>query len=408
MSALTIGSLCSGYGGLDLAVEEFFAARTEWFAEFEDAPSRVLEHHWPGVPNLGDMTRVDWSQVEPVDIVTGGTPCQDLSAAGRRRGMTEGTRSNLWVQMRECIAATRPSVVVWENVRGAYSARADSDVEHEQGLLGVAPDRPALRALGRVLGDLSDLGFDTEWVGLRASDAGAPHGRFRVFVVAHRRPSDTSGDGFRLVSTPHDHDRADALGDFADGRHAIAPDARSEAVGLRARLRPIEPTRLGRGRPADHVVEAAPDTDDRADHRERARPESRRGSASASDADLVGGAGRSRATERSEIRRVTPEWSGEGTRWGAYEPAIRRWERVLGRVAPSPTNPDGRGGSQRLAPEFVEWMMGLPAGWVTDVAGISRNQMLRMLGNGVVPQQAALAIEVAWERLGDVRQAVAA
>ena len=182
---LRIGSLCSGYGGLDLAVEQFFNARTVWFSEFEEAPSRILAHHWPTVPNLGDMTQIDWATVPPVDIVTGGTPCQDLSGAGKRRGMTEGTRSNLWVQMRECIAVLKPSIVTWENVRGAYSARADSDVESEPGLLGsFGPDRPALRALGRVLGDLSELGFDAEVVPVRASDVGAPHGRFRVFVVA--------------------------------------------------------------------------------------------------------------------------------------------------------------------------------------------------------------------------------
>ena len=99
-----------------LQVFGFFAAETAWFAEYEDAPSRVLAHHWPAVPNYGDMTAVDWATVPKVEIITGGTPCQDLSHAGRRRGMTEGTRSKLWVQMRECIAAVRPSVVIWENV----------------------------------------------------------------------------------------------------------------------------------------------------------------------------------------------------------------------------------------------------------------------------------------------------
>lgn len=182
---LKIGSLCSGYGGLDLAIEEFFDAETAWVSEFDAAPSRILGHHWPSAPNLGDMTKIDWATVEPVDIIAGGTPCQDLSGAGKRRGMTEGTRSNLWVQMREAIAIIKPSIVVWENVRGAYSARADSDVESEPGLLGTfGADRPALRALGRVLGDLSELGFDAEIVPVRASDAGAPHARFRVFVIA--------------------------------------------------------------------------------------------------------------------------------------------------------------------------------------------------------------------------------
>ena len=77
--------------------------------------------------------------------------------------------------------------------------------------------------------------------------------------------------------------------------------------------------------------------------------------------------------------------------WGKFEPAIRRWEYVIGRPAPSPTNPDGKDGSHRLAPEFTEWMMGLPAGWITD-AGLTRNEALKACGNGVVPQQAELAI----------------
>lgn len=188
---MRLGSLFSGYGGLDLAVEEVFGAETAWFAEFEPAPAEVFSQHWPGVPNLGDVTKVDWASVEPVDVIIGGSPCQDLSAAGRRKGMTDGTRSNLWVEMREAIAIIKPRFVVWENVRGALSAvaasDADSELEQSARLLGDGTARPALRALGRVLGDLADLGFDAEWRGVRAADVGAPHGRFRVFVVAHAR-----------------------------------------------------------------------------------------------------------------------------------------------------------------------------------------------------------------------------
>lgn len=180
--------LCAGYGGLALAIEEVFGARTAWFSEFESGPSRILAHRWPGVPNHGDMTKIDWAGVEKVDVLGGGTPCQDLSHCGRRAGMTEGTRSNLWVQMREAIATIQPRYVVWENVRGAYSAGADSEMEPCPGCVGDAGDRgPVLRALGRVLGDLSDLGYDCQWRGLRAADVGAPHGRFRVFVLATRR-----------------------------------------------------------------------------------------------------------------------------------------------------------------------------------------------------------------------------
>ena len=184
---LRIGSLFSGIGGLDLAVEAAFGATTAWHVECEAAPSKVLAYRWPGVPNFGDVTTVDWSQVEPVDIIAGGSPCQDLSSAGRRAGMTDGTRSNLWVQMREAIAHVKPTFVVWENVRGAFSAAADSDLELCPGCVGDGGSQPHLRALGRVLGDLSDLGFDAEWRGLRAADVGACHGRFRVFVLAWRR-----------------------------------------------------------------------------------------------------------------------------------------------------------------------------------------------------------------------------
>ena len=77
--------------------------------------------------------------------------------------------------------------------------------------------------------------------------------------------------------------------------------------------------------------------------------------------------------------------------WGRFEPAIRRWEQTLGRPAPAPTNPDGKDGNHRLSSKFTEWMMGLPDGWITNV-GLTRNEELKACGNGVVPQQAKLAL----------------
>lgn len=79
--------------------------------------------------------------------------------------------------------------------------------------------------------------------------------------------------------------------------------------------------------------------------------------------------------------------------WGDYAAAIDHWEHTLGRPAPAPTMTSTKGNPQ-LSPRFVEWMMGLPAGWVTDVPGITRNEALKALGNGVVPQQAAEALRV--------------
>ena len=89
--------------------------------------------------------------------------------------------------------------------------------------------------------------------------------------------------------------------------------------------------------------------------------------------------------------------SGEITEisWGKFEAAIRRWEQIFGREAPAPTKPDGKEGAHRLSADFVEWMMGLPEGWVcSPEIGLKRNDQLKALGNGVVPQQAELALRL--------------
>ena len=86
----TVGSLFSGYGGLDLALSFLSPVRTAWVADIEPGPRRVLARRFPDAPNLGDVTTVDWGRVEPVDVITGGSPCQDLSTAGRRGGHAPG------------------------------------------------------------------------------------------------------------------------------------------------------------------------------------------------------------------------------------------------------------------------------------------------------------------------------
>ena len=84
------------------------------------------------------------------------------------------------------------------------------------------------------------------------------------------------------------------------------------------------------------------------------------------------------------------------TSWGKFQPAITRWEQVLGRPAPAPTKPDGKDGSHRLSSAFTEWMMGLPEGWITGV-GLTRVEELKACGNGVVPQQAEMALRMLLE-----------
>ncbi|ALA07896.1 DNA methyltransferase [Mycobacterium phage Fayely] len=166
-----IGSLFSGAGGLDLAVERVFKGTTIWQSEVNKAASTVLEKRF-GVPNLGDITKINWHDVPPVDILCGGFPCQDVSHAGLKAGIDSGTRSGLWSHFAEAIDVLRPSYVVIENVRGLLSAKA-------QGGQGVP-----MRAMARVLGDLSDIGYDARWKTLAASSVGAPHKRERVFILA--------------------------------------------------------------------------------------------------------------------------------------------------------------------------------------------------------------------------------
>lgn len=195
---MRVGSLFSGYGGLDLAVMDVIpGASVAWHVEFDKAPSAILAHHWPDVPNYGDVTAVDWESVEPVDILTGGFPCQDLSHAGKRAGLRPGTRSGLWSHMAYAISILRPDLVVIENVFGILSARAAGDVEPCAWCLGDDADG-VVRALGAVCADLASLRYDARWTTVRAADAGACHGRARVFITAY--PDDFGGDWFQFLA----------------------------------------------------------------------------------------------------------------------------------------------------------------------------------------------------------------
>jgi DNA (cytosine-5)-methyltransferase 1 len=244
MTALS-GELFAGTGMLGRAVGEVFGTRPAWFCEFDAAPSKVLAHHYPDVPNYGDVTKVDFTTVPHTHVRAGGFPCQDVSVSGARAGLRDGTRSGLWSEFARSIAEDRPDWVVIENVGGLLSAEAHSDVEPCPWCLGEEPGEPALRALGAVLADLAALGFDAEWTSIRASDVGAPHGRLRVFILAwpaERTLADTAGERRSLA--------------IASGREAGSRAAQSDRA-------------------------SAPNTDDRTGDRERARAGSQVGGAEA-------------------------------------------------------------------------------------------------------------------------------
>lgn len=182
---MKIGSLFSGYGGLELGIINAIGGEVVWHCEFDKAPSTILETRFPGIPNFGDVTKVDWETVEQVDVLCGGFPCQDVSLAGKRAGIKDGTRSGLWSEFALAISILKPRMVVIENVRGLLSATANSNVEPCPWCMGDSHGEHPLRALGAVLGDLSDLGYDARWETVSAASAGAPHRRERVFILAY-------------------------------------------------------------------------------------------------------------------------------------------------------------------------------------------------------------------------------
>ncbi|MEU9428506.1 DNA cytosine methyltransferase [Streptomyces sp. NPDC048342] len=396
MTAPRIGSVCTGYGGLDIAVQAVFGGSLAWVADNDPGAARILAHHYPEVPNLGDITALDWHDVEPVDILTGGYPCQPFSTAGKRKG-TKDAR-HIWPHIARALGVLRPRYAFFENVAGHLSLGFDA-----------------------VLADLARLGFDAEWCTVRASDVGGAHQRKRLFVLA--RLADPEGEGRQGQGLPgrtsgHGLPAADAV-DFGGDRSGQAgrePQRHAEGKGRPA----AHPARVGEREPADQ-------TEPFAGSRDARQEPGRRGGIAAADADRgrlerdpepsagrvavrqrvrqdtdgrnvapadAQGDGRDQGrTEPARQQRGSDAAVGSAPDWGEYEPAIRRWETVIGRPAPGPTDALGR-----LNPQFVEWLMALDDGHVTAVPGLSRTAQLKALGNGVVWPQAVAALRILLSR----------
>lgn len=168
---MRIGSLFTGIGGLELGFVDTmtsiapYSNYIEWIAETEGSTLKILEHStiFHGVPNLGDVTKIDWSTVPDVDCITGGTPCQDFSHFRTCKGL-EGEKSSLLYTFIDAVKAKKPEYVLWENVPGAIT----------KGVYDV------------LLGALNEAGYSTSSVILPASRLGMPHKRRRLFVFAER------------------------------------------------------------------------------------------------------------------------------------------------------------------------------------------------------------------------------
>ncbi|WP_051805335.1 DNA cytosine methyltransferase [Streptomyces sp. NRRL F-2747] len=386
-------SLCTGSGALDLAVEAVTGLATTLVAEKDPAASRLLAARLPAAHNLGDLTAIDWADLaaslaRPATL-TAGFPCQDISNAGPRGGIA-GDRSGLWKTVVHAIRHLRPRLVFLENVAAIRS-----------------------RGLDTVAADLAAIGYDARWMCLRAGDpeVGACHRRDRWFAVAYPAAEDphfTTGPQRGTAAPGQTESRRTRA--HAGGRSGLLapPDAqltllptpaaadgtggpgvspkRKGGMNLRTAVT-LLPTPAARdwksgasnllgtnSRPLNEVVVNLLPTP------------------KASDGPHGGPNQRDRAGRYylpGQAVRLDGQWlATNGTDYG---PAIRRWETVLGRPAPEPTEP-GTKGNRRLSPAFVEWMMGADPGWVTSPdLGLSRSDQLKILGNGVVIHQAAHA-----------------
>ena len=173
MNKLRVLDLFSGVGGFSLGLERTGGFETVAFCEIEDFPRRVLAKHWPEVPCYNDVRTLTADVLRrdgiAVDVITGGFPCQDLSVAGKQRGMGEGTRSGLWSEIIRLVGELRPQYVIVENVAALLAG----------------PSERRGGWFGRVLGDLAECGYDAEWRNIPACMVGAPHRRERVWVLAY-------------------------------------------------------------------------------------------------------------------------------------------------------------------------------------------------------------------------------
>jgi|GEM_PF-864480 len=190
---ITVGSLFSGaVDGMSIAFS-VAGADVRWHVEIDAFNRRILEKHrelWKHSAIHADVRDVGIANLEPVDIIVGGFPCQDVSLAGSRAGMGEGTRSGLWSEFRRIISELKPSVVVIENVPGILASIKGHKLAMRVGRLPFI-HAPNVRAhitpppLFEVARQLAEMGYVGSWGTISAADAGAPHLRNRVFVVGY-------------------------------------------------------------------------------------------------------------------------------------------------------------------------------------------------------------------------------
>lgn len=193
MKKLKLLDLFSGIGGFSLGLERTGGFETVAFCEIEKFPQQVLKKHWPDVPIYEDVRILDYEKLKQdgickIDIITGGFPCQDISVAGKQKGINSETRSGLWSEILRLTREIRPQYIIVENVSNL--------------LAGPSEQRGGW--FGRVLGDLASIRYDAEWHCIPASCVGAIHHRDRVWIIAYpQRSNENTITKKQILRKPH-------------------------------------------------------------------------------------------------------------------------------------------------------------------------------------------------------------
>jgi len=397
-----IGSLFSGIGGVEMGLEFCGLGPVFWQCDNDQHARAVLATHWPSVRRYNDVREIDETAERP-EIICGGFPCQDISLAGKGAGI-DGSRSGLWSEYARIVRALRPLVVFVENVAALVN-----------------------RGLDRVLGDLAALGFDAEWDVFRASDVGAPHRRERLFLLAYSdgervRQLAERGPwcGARERETEREHaeslDDRTAVAD-ADGVERIERSSfasiGSQAPGsIGCGMR--EPCRHGALADTDGARRGSCARDaiggDRSGALSVGPPEPRRRGGAVPDSDRArreglrrGEPSGPRRTDAAELRAGdVADTNGNGCE-SVGGGGIFNGERPARR-----DDIDRRHSAHRFPPgpaAIAGWDGPQPAIRRGDDGVPGRSHRLRLLGNSVVPQQAALAWRTLTARIAQARAA---
>jgi DNA-cytosine methyltransferase len=346
--SLKVLDLFSGIGGFSLGFDRM-GWQTVGFCEIDKHCSQVLQKHWPNVTIFDDVTKLSAENFkENVDVICGGFPCQDISVAGKKAGIS-GSRSGLWKEFARLINEFKPKFAIIENVANLRG----------NGLI-------------TVLQDLWQIGYDAEWHCIPASALGAPHQRDRIWIIAHpnsKRFNHNQGTPARENGAEGRTECSEktTAGGICSATRGLSENSSGTLANTNG-TRKVVKRRADKSAPREselrHLVRGRSGTDDQ-------RIDSSKENEKMADSlrQRLAGHGNN-CGKTSEERQILQYWQVScfccfrGTELWRKEPDIPRLK------------------DNGLNPDWVEWLMGFPIGWTAD---LPRKHRLKSLGNAVVP-----------------------